>query len=73
MAAEITIAGDKASKPDIRVLGVQTDTKFRWGPHSKMVQEKLDTQTRALKKITVSTWGATFARARHLYLAGHHL
>lgn len=36
MAATITIAKETmAPKADIRVLGVQIDTKLRWGPHIK--------------------------------------
>ena len=70
MAATITIGGErKPPKPDIRVLGIQIDTKLCWEPHIKKIQEKMVTQTRALTKIAISTWGASFARARHVYLA----
>lgn len=56
MAAAISIAGiTKTSKTNIKVLGVQIDTKLKWGPHVKKVQEKMVTQTRALTKVTTST------------------
>lgn len=70
MAATITIGGEtKVPKTDIRVLGIQIDTKLKWGPHVKKIQEKMVTQTRALTKLTASTWGATFAKARQVYCA----
>lgn len=73
MAATITIGGEtKTPKADIRMLGIQIDTKLRWKPHVKKIQEKSVTQTRALTKITTSTWGAIFARARHVYCAVVH-
>lgn len=70
MAATITIDGEtRTPKADIRVLGVQIDTKLKWGPHIKKIQNRMVTQTQALTKITVSTWRASFLRARHVYLA----
>lgn len=70
MTAAITIGEEtKTPKADIRILGVQIDTKLGWKPHIKKIQEKMVTQTRALTKITTSTWGATFAKARHVYCA----
>lgn len=70
MAAPITIAGEvNQPKADIRVLGVQLDTKLKLGPHVKKIQAKMTTQTQALTKLTAPTWGATFMRARHVYSA----
>lgn len=70
MAAPITIAVEfNQPKADIWVLGVQLDTKLKWGPHVKKVQAKMTTQTQALTKLTASTWGATFMRARQVYSA----
>ncbi|MBD0310811.1 MAG: hypothetical protein ICV80_22770 [Microcoleus sp. T1-bin1] len=54
-------------KPDIRVLGVQIDTKLKWGPHVMKIQDKMVKQTAAMTKLTTSTWGATFKKARLLY------
>ena len=55
MAATITIGGEiKVPKTDIRVLGIQIDTKLKWGSHVKKIQEKTVTQTRALTKLTAS-------------------
>jgi hypothetical protein len=56
-------------KTDIRVLGLQIDTKLRWGPHVRKIQGKMIGQSMALSKISTSTWGATFARARQVYTA----
>ena len=47
---------------------LQIGTKLKWRPYVKEIQKKMATQTRALTKIT-STWGVTFARARHVYCA----
>ena len=56
-------------KLDIRVLGVQIDSKLKWGPHIKKIQDKMTRQTMALTKICASTWGASMLRARHVYTA----
>jgi len=53
----------------IKVLGVELDTKLRWGPHIGKVQEKITRQAMALHRITTSTWGATFKRAKLVYTA----
>lgn len=54
-------------KDHIRVLGVQIDTKLRWGPHIAKVQEKTTSQTLALGRITSSTWGASLNKAKLVY------
>ena len=56
-------------KTDIRILGLRIDTKLKWGPHIRKIQEKLTKQSRALTKISTSTWGATFPKARQIYTA----
>ena len=56
-------------KPDIRVLGLQIDTKMRWGAHVRKTQEKLTKQSGALTRISASTWGASFSKARQVYIA----
>jgi hypothetical protein len=55
-------------KAAIRILGAQIDSKLSWRPHIQKVQEKMVKQTKALTKLTTSTWGASFARARHIYI-----
>ena len=70
MSASINIANVNIQpKTDIRVLGLQIDDKLRWGPHVKKIQAKMTKQTLALTRLTASTWGATFAKARLLYSA----
>src|SRR6266536_3108620 len=54
-------------KTQIRVLGIELDTKLRWGPHVRKVQQKIIKQSMALHRITASTWGATFKRAKLVY------
>ena len=56
-------------KTDIRVLGLQIDTKLKWGPHVRKTQKKMVEQSMALTKISTSTWGATFTKARQVYSA----
>jgi exonuclease III len=68
MTATIRIGSDIIQpKTDIRVLGVQIDTRLKWGPHVRKVQEKMVKQSMALTKLSTSTWGATFRKARVLY------
>ena len=57
-------------KTDIRILGLQIDSKLKWGAHTRKIQEKKMTkQSRALTKISTSTWGATLLKARQVYTA----
>lgn len=73
MAARINILGEiKFFKANIRILGIQINTKLRWGPHIKKIQKKMITQTWALIKITTSIWGASFACACQVYLVIIH-
>jgi len=68
MKACIDINGCQINaKADIRVLGVQIDTKLVWGAHIKKIEAKMITQMQALNRLGASTWGATFARARQIY------
>jgi hypothetical protein len=57
----------KEPKGNIRVLGVQIDAKLRWGPHMAKVREKAASQLLATSRITASTWGAGFAKAKLIY------
>src|SRR5437016_10898224 len=54
-------------KTQIRVLGIELDTKLRWGPHVRKVQQKIIKQSMALHCIIASTWGAMFKRAKLVY------
>ena len=56
-------------KPNIRVLGLQIDTKLKWRAHIQKVQKKMVNQSMTLTKIFMSTWGATFSKARQVYTA----
>lgn len=70
MKASININSTiKRPSPAIRILGVQIDSKLKWGPHLKFIQGKMSTQTLALSRLTTSTWGACFAKAKLLYSA----
>jgi hypothetical protein len=70
LGASIYLGGiEKQPFPDIRVLGVWVDTKLRWLAHLREVQLKARAQIGALIRITASTWGASFSRARQVYLA----
>lgn len=60
---------NKEPSPSIRVLGIWLDTKLLWSAHLHKVQQKATTQTAALTRITTSTWGASFSRARQIYSA----
>ena len=59
----------KTPAPDLRVLGVWLDTKLQWAAHAREVKKKALVQQYALRRVTASTWGATFVRARQLYTA----
>ena len=68
LAATITLEGTTVSPaPHVRVLGVEIDSKLKWGPHVRKVQSKLEWQTSAITRIAASTWGATFQKARLVY------
>lgn len=54
-------------KADIRILGVQVDTRLRWGAHLRKIEGQNATQMLALSRLGASTWGATFSRARTIY------
>ena len=72
MAATITIGKEtKAPMAHIRVLGIQIDTRLRWGPHIRKIQEKMVTQTRALTKVATSMWVRQRNERRRHYLRRH--
>jgi hypothetical protein len=70
MAATPRIEGlQPQTKGSIRVLGIQIDTKLKWNPHIAKIHDRYASQSLALGRITASTWGASFERARLVYSA----
>lgn len=68
MAASATLAGHRvAPEADIRVLGVQLDSKLRWAPHMREISAKLVIRQKAMQTITGSTWGPSLAAGRRMY------
>lgn len=67
MNATVTLAQHQVdAKPDIRVLGVQLDSKLRWGPHLRQIEAKLAVRHKAIRMITGSTWGPTMAASKRI-------
>lgn len=70
MKAALSLPGvETEPTTSLRILGVWLDPRLTWGSHIKEVLKRMETQTNALLRTTASTWGATFARARHIYNA----
>src|SRR3979411_1675998 len=72
LQARVKIEGmEEIKRPskDIRILGVQVDSKLQWSAYQKRIQKKATTQIGALGRTTASTWGASFLRARQVYSA----
>jgi exonuclease III len=55
------------AKTHIRLLGVQIDTKLKWGPHMRAVTERASALLLATGRISSSTWGASLIKSRLLY------
>ena len=49
------------------MLGVWLDPKLKWSAHAEIAHQKGVAAIAALKRVTTSTWGASFVRARLLY------
>ena len=60
---------EKGPSPDIRMLGVQLDSKLKWTAHTKKIKERGPGQVAALGRIAASTWGASFKGSRQVYHA----
>ena len=58
-----------ATKLYIRILGVQVDTKLKWGPHMAILREKTSSLLLATSRINRSTWGASMAKSKLLHSA----
>ena len=70
LQASIKIGGTiKEPSESVRVLGVWLDPKLKWSAHAKIACQKGSRAIAALRRVTTSTWGASFARARLLYNA----
>jgi hypothetical protein len=57
----------RVATDNMRVLGVQVDTKLKWGPHLAKIVQKHSTQSFAIDRISTSTWGASFRMAKLVY------
>ena len=70
MKATIQIPGfQDGPSPVVRILGVHLDSRLKWGPHVRSTATKAMAQMSAVTRLTQSTWGASFARARQIYAA----
>ena len=68
MQATIRIGDtEKVATDHVRVLGVQIDSRLKWGPHIARIEKKFATQSLAINRISTSTWGASFKMARLVY------
>jgi hypothetical protein len=65
MQASIQIGEmEKCPSQSVRILGIWVDPKLKWTAHWKELQRKAAGQAGALARLTASTWGASFIRAR---------
>jgi hypothetical protein len=55
--------------PVMRILGIHLDSKLKWGPHVNLTAAKAASHMASITRLTKSTWGATFAKARQIYAA----
>ena len=55
------------TKDHIRILGIQVDSKLKWRPHLAQVKERAASLLLATSRITASTWGTGFNKAKLLY------
>jgi hypothetical protein len=70
MQATVRVPGfDGNPSPTVRMLGVHLDSRLKWGPHVRIAATKAAAQMSAVTRLTQSTWGASFVRARQIYTA----
>ena len=55
--------------PVMRILGIHLNSKLKWGPHVNLTAAKAASHMASITRLTKSTWGATFAKARQIYAA----
>ena len=56
MGASLSFEGTTIPpKAHVRVLGVEIDSKLKWGPHVRRIQSKMSQQTNALTRVATST------------------
>lgn len=55
--------------PVMRIFGIHLDSKLKWGPHVNLTAAKAASQMASITRLTKSTWGATFTKARQIYAA----
>lgn len=55
--------------PEMRILGIHLDSKLKWGPHVNLTAAKAASHMASITRMTKSTWGATFTKARQVYAA----
>ena len=67
------VAIEKTPSQSVRILGMWVDPKLKQTKHQKEVQIKATAQVGALARITASTQGASFIRARQVYTAAVRL
>ncbi|KAI7191628.1 hypothetical protein KC316_g5942 [Hortaea werneckii] len=53
----------------MRIPGIHLDSKLKWGPHVNLTAAKAASHMTSITRLTKSTWGATFAKARQIYAA----
>ncbi|KAF4546906.1 Hypothetical protein D9617_104g015930 [Elsinoe fawcettii] len=70
MQAAVRIPGfDGAPSPVVRLLGIHLDSRLKWGPHVRVAANKAAAQMSVITRLTQSTSGASFAKARQIYSA----
>lgn len=55
--------------PVMRILVIHLDSKLKWDPHVNLTAAKAASHMASITRLTKSTWGATFAKARQIYAA----
>lgn len=53
--------------PVMRTLGIHLDAKLKWAPHVNLTAAKAASHMTSITRLTKSTWGAKFTKARHIY------